>query len=172
MSQTSTVQGVNQPTQIGLLAGTPGASAKEGMDYTNGRHARLINAVGGKRNRNIKKRLYGGDTNPNAITVGQYPMAYKPQSPPDSTPNAQIVNNALIGSQSRANAENDSAALNPTPQPSAQQPTIVKQGGSKMRKKTSTKTNKKVNKKTKKNKKVNKNTKKNKKANNFLFGFY
>ena len=170
MSQTSTVQGVNQPTQIGLLAGTPGASAAQQMNDTNSRQTRLISAVGGKIN--TKRRLYGGDTNPNAITVGQYPMAYKPQSPPDSTPNAQIVNNALIGSQSRANAENDSAALNPTPQPSAQQPTIVKQGGSKMRKKTSTKTNKKVNKKTKKNKNVNKNTKKNKKVNNFLFGFY
>lgn len=142
VAQQQYVPGVIQPTQIGLIAGTPQASANQQMMNANSTHARLANAVGGKK----CLRSRGGAAD---IPIGQYPMLYKPQSPPDSTPNAQIVQNAQIGSQARANAANDNKALTPTPN---------KGGYRRSNKKTNKKSNKRKNKRS--NKKRNNRTNK------------
>jgi hypothetical protein len=61
--------------------------------------------AGGKRR---KYRIGGSNSK---IVVPQFQMSYTPQNGPGQDPNAQIKNNAIIGTQAAANSVYDSQAL-------------------------------------------------------------
>ena len=106
----SSVPGMLLPTQKGMLAGTPGASAiAQGNLATQKLSA--LNKIGG-RIKHRRHRKYGGATTnaTNTIPVSQYSMLYTPQGGPGQDPNSIIQQNAAIGTQGAANAVFDKYA--------------------------------------------------------------
>ena len=103
MSQNnSNVPGMIYPTQIGMLAGNPRASAMASMTNANQLQAQANKAMSGGK----YKKKYGG-----AIQVPQFPMMYTPQGGPGTNPNNQIQANATTATQGAANAAFDKDAF-------------------------------------------------------------
>lgn len=117
----SSVPGMLLPTQKGMLAGTPGASAIAQGNLATQKLAAL-NKIGG-RIKHRRHRKYGGaittsttastnasTTATNNILVPQFSMQYTPQGGPGQDPNSIIQQNAAIGTQGAANAVFDKYA--------------------------------------------------------------
>lgn len=106
-SSNTSIPGMVYPTQKGMLAGNPRASAiAEGNLSTQKLVA--LNKIGGKQ----KYRKRGGATtsSSNNITVPQFSMQYTPQGGTGQDPNSIIKQNASIGTQGAANAVYDKYA--------------------------------------------------------------
>jgi len=103
MSNSNTnIPGLLLPTQQGMLEGNPRDSAiAQGM--ASEQKLQALQSIGGGR----KKKRGGADT----IQVPQFTMQYTPQGGPGQTPNSIIAQNAVVGTQSAANAVYDKYAL-------------------------------------------------------------
>lgn len=101
-SSSTAIPGMSYPTQKGMLAGTPGASAIAQGNLSTQKLVAL-NKIGGKHG--YRKR--GGATTPTTITVPQFNVQYTPQGGPGQDPNSIIKQNAAIGTQGAANAVYD-----------------------------------------------------------------
>lgn len=96
------IDGMMNPTQKGMLAGTPRESAMVSMKQNSQLQAQANTGLSGGRLR--KRKAYrGGD----AITVPQYQMLYEPQGGNGTNPNNQIQGNAQTSTQMAANAALD-----------------------------------------------------------------
>lgn len=106
-SSNTSIPGMVYPTQIGMLAGNPRASAIA-QGNLNTQKLVALNKIGGKQ----KYRRRGGATtaSSNNITVPQFSMQYTPQGGPGQDPNSIIKQNASIGTQGAANAVYDKYA--------------------------------------------------------------
>jgi hypothetical protein len=103
MSNTS-VPGMNYPTQKAMLSGNPRDSAIQQGINSNTKLASM-GKIGGK-------KKGGADANTSqTIPTPQYQMLYTPQGGDNSTPNAQIQQNALISTQGAANSVYDKQAM-------------------------------------------------------------
>ena len=109
----SSIPGMLLPTQKGMLAGTPGASAQAQGNLATQKLLALTKISGGKRKHRRHRKHGGATTNANAtntIPVSQYSMLYTPQGGPGQDPNSIIQQNAAIGTQGAANAVFDKYA--------------------------------------------------------------
>jgi hypothetical protein len=109
-SSNTSVPGMVYPTQVGMLAGNPRASAIA-QGNINTQKLVALNKIGGKQ----KYRRRGGATttatsSSSNITVPQYSMQYKSQGGLGQDPNSIIKQNASIGTQGSANAVYDKYA--------------------------------------------------------------
>ena len=106
-SSNTSIPGMVYPTQIGMLAGNPRASAIA-QGNLNTQKLVALNKIGGKQ----KYRRRGGATtaSSNNITVPQFNVLYSPQGGPGQDPNSIIKQNASIGTQGAANAVYDKYA--------------------------------------------------------------
>ena len=108
-SSNTSVPGMVYPTQVGMLAGNPRASAIA-QGNINTQKLVALNKIGGKQ----KYRRRGGAsttaTSSSNITVPQFSMQYKSQGGVGQDPNSIIKQNASIGTQGSANAVYDSYA--------------------------------------------------------------
>jgi hypothetical protein len=100
---TGPVPGMTYPTQKAMLAGNPRDSAIQASINTNQKLTNL-GKIGGRK-RGGKKR--GGGV----IPVPQMQLLYTPQGGNSTNPNAQIQQNAQIGTQGAANRVFDKLAL-------------------------------------------------------------
>ena len=100
-SSSSSVPGLMQPTQKGMLSGTPRDSAIASQNANNQKLNNLNNIVKGGR----RRKRSGG-----AVVVPQYNMSYTPQNGPGQDPNSVIQQNSQISTQGAANAQYDSLA--------------------------------------------------------------
>jgi hypothetical protein len=107
MSNTK-IPGLLLPTQQGMLAGNPRDSA---IAQGNAAELKLqaLQSIGGGKKRN--KKWCGAGAGSGTIVVPQFNMQYTPQGGPDQVPNSIIEANALVGTQSAANAVYDKYAL-------------------------------------------------------------
>lgn len=95
--------GLVLPTVTAPLGNSDRQSAIIAGDQTALKMNRMSNELaGGKRKR-------GGSNG--KIVVPQFQMSYTPQNGPGQDPNAQIKNNAVIGTQAAANSVYDAEAL-------------------------------------------------------------
>jgi hypothetical protein len=99
------IPGMLLPTQQGLLAGNPRDSAIAAGNASNLK-LQALQSIGG-RGRRLRKRRGGAA---DLIPVSQFNMQYTPQGGPGQTPNSIIQQNAVIGTQSAANAVYDKYA--------------------------------------------------------------
>jgi hypothetical protein len=101
------VPGLLYPTVNGQLANNPRDSSIAAADNTAIKMNMMSNELAGGR----RKRYRRGGANESQIVVPQFQMNYTPQNGPNQDPNAQIQQNAAIGTQATANAVYDSQAL-------------------------------------------------------------
>ena len=107
---TASVPGMLLPTQKGMLAGTPGASAQAQGNLATQKLLALTK-IGGRIKHRRHRKHGGASTNAsNTIPVSQYSMLYTPQGGPGQDPNSIIQQNAAIGTQGAANAVFDKYA--------------------------------------------------------------
>lgn len=108
------IPGLTRPTQIGMLSGNPKDSAAQSLTNMNQKQAALSKAsgaVGGGKNKK------GGVNPPTPATaapipITTYKMGYSVQNGPEQSPNAQIAQTSITGTQGAANRVNDSQASN------------------------------------------------------------
>jgi hypothetical protein len=101
------IPGMLLPTQQGLLAGNPRDSAIAAGNASNLK-LQALQSIGGRgKGKRLRKRRGGAA---DLIPVSQFNMQYTPQGGPGQTPNSIIQQNAVIGTQSAANAVYDKYA--------------------------------------------------------------
>lgn len=111
-SSNTSIPGMVYPTQLGMLAGNPRASAIAQGNISTQKLVAL-NKIGGKQKYRRRGRRGGASTtstSSNNITVPQFAMQYKSQGGPGQDPNSIIKQNANIGTQGAANSVYDSYA--------------------------------------------------------------
>lgn len=99
------IDGMMNPTQKGMLAGTPRDSAMQSMNNNSQLQAQANTGLSGGRHK--KRKAYrGGD----AIAVPQYQMLYEPQGGNGTNPNNQIQASSQTSTQMAANSALDNGA--------------------------------------------------------------
>ena len=104
--------GLLLPTVTAPLGNSDRQSAIIAGNETALKMNRMSNELAGGKRRNY--RIGGANSNGGAngnIVVPQFQMSYNPQNGPGQDPNAQIKENAIIGTQAAANSVYDAQAL-------------------------------------------------------------